>query len=341
MNTAQKISQWILNSLEWKNVTNASIYILDPRNNTVLVYIGSANPEREIDMITQRRSVGSLLKPFIYLLALRSWADTEDYILDDKTSYETGIDGKYFVPENYNPKSYGPVRIREALGNSLNTATVRITDILGITKVYNWLWGFGISLDHDAGYYGYGISLGTVETTMENIVQSYWSLIDYKDPDTWQIAQVLSDSRNRARTFGISSILGTSIPMSVKTWTSTDFRDNWAVSYSPDAIIGVWVGNNDGSSMGDVSWVTGAWPIWHQIVETMIKRWMIKNQKLPPPNPLKQIPICLDKNCYRQELMYTRKSESPRTRPSESLYFRSDFFGELTTEEMRKWKIQE
>jgi membrane carboxypeptidase/penicillin-binding protein PbpC len=94
------------------------------------VYIGSANPEEEIDMITRRRSVGSLLKPFMYLLALRSGADTEDYILDDKTRYETGIDGKYFVPENYNPKSYGPVRFREALGNSLNAATVKITDVI-------------------------------------------------------------------------------------------------------------------------------------------------------------------------------------------------------------------
>lgn len=340
MDTAHQISQGTLSSLEWKNVTNASVYILDPRTNTILVYIGSANPEEQIDMITERRSVGSLLKPFIYLMALKSWADTEDYILDDKTSYETSIDGKYFVPENYNPKSYGPVKIREALWNSLNAATVRITDILWISKVYDWLRGFGISLDHDAGYYGYGISLGTVETSMENIVQSYRSLLNYKDPDTWQIAQVLSDSRNRARTFGISSILGTSIPMSVKTWTSTDFRDNWTVSYSPDAIIGVWVGNNDGSSMGDVSWVTGAWPIWHQITEAMIERWMIKNQKLASPNPLKQIPICLDTKCYRKELLYTRKTESPKSRPSESLYFRSDFYGELTEEETRKWNIQ-
>ena len=292
-------------------------------------------------MITQRRSVGSLLKPFIYLLALRSWADTEDYILDDKTSYETGINGKYFVPENYNPRSYGPVRIREALGNSLNAATVRITDIIWITNVYNWLREFGISLDHDAGYYGYGISLGTVETSIENIVQSYRSLLNYKDPDTWQIARILSDSRNRARTFGISSILGTSIPMSVKTWTSTDFRDNWTVSYSPDAIIGVWVGNNDGSSMGDVSGVTGAWPIWHQITETMIERWMIKNQEFIVPNSLHQIPICLDTKCFRKEMMYTHKFESPRSRPSEWLYFRSDFFGNIMSEEIEKWNIQE
>jgi penicillin-binding protein 1C len=124
--------------------------------------------------------------------------------------------------------------------------------------VYDFLRGVGLDLDHDVGYYGYGISLGTVELTMENIVDSYRSLTDMYDPNQWQIAQVLSDSRNRARTFGISSILGTSIPLPVKTGTSTDFRDNWTISYSPSAIIGVWVGNSDGSSMGDVSGVSGA-----------------------------------------------------------------------------------
>lgn len=106
---------------------------------------------------------------------------------------------------------------------------------------------------------------------MENIVDAYRSLLDMTDMDNWQIAQILSDPRNRARTFGISSILGSSIPLPVKTGTSTDFRDNWTISYSPDAIIGVWVGNSDGSAMGDVSGVTGAGPIWRAIAEYMIK----------------------------------------------------------------------
>jgi membrane carboxypeptidase/penicillin-binding protein PbpC len=82
------------------------IYIYDPRDKTILAYIGNSNPQEEIDMITRKRSVGSLLKPFVYLTALRSGADSEDYLLDEKTPYETGIDGKYFVPENYNPRSY-------------------------------------------------------------------------------------------------------------------------------------------------------------------------------------------------------------------------------------------
>lgn len=61
------------------------------------------------------------------------------------------------------------------------------------------------------------------------------------DPDVWLIFQALRDPRNRARTFGFSSILNSSVPLPVKTGTSTDFRDNWTISYSPDAIIGVWV----------------------------------------------------------------------------------------------------
>jgi penicillin-binding protein 1C len=115
--------------------------------------------------------------------------------------------------------------------------------------VYDTLRDAGLDLDHDVGYYGYGISLGTVEVTMENIVDAYQSLLDMTDANSWQIAQVLTGSRNRSRTFGISSILNTSIPLPVKTGTSTDFRDNWAISYSQYAIIGVWVGNSDGSPM--------------------------------------------------------------------------------------------
>jgi penicillin-binding protein 1C len=127
----------VISSLGRKNVNNAAIYIIDLKTRKILAYIGNTNAGEKIDMIDRPRSVGSLLKPFVYLLALRSGVDAEDYVLDEKTAYETGVDGKYFIPENYNPKSYGPVKIREALGNSLNSSAVRITDILGINTVYN------------------------------------------------------------------------------------------------------------------------------------------------------------------------------------------------------------
>ena len=341
MNESLRIARGVIRGLERENVTNASIYISDPRSDTILAYIGSIGVGEQIDMITRLRSVGSLLKPFIYLLALQKWADTEDYLLDERTIYETSEAGKYFVPENYNPRSYGPIRLREALGNSLNSATVRLTDTLGIPVVFDFLRSHGLDLDHDAGYYGYGISLGTVELTMENIVEGYGSLLDMTDMHSWQIAQVLADPRNRSRTFGISSILGTSIPLPVKTGTSTDFRDNWTISYAPDAIIGVWVGNSDGSPMWDVSGVSGAGPIWRGIAEYMIASGIITPKKTPVPIGLQQIPICLDRSCLRQELLYSTKRESPKSRSSEWLYFYSDFFGKISESEAKKWNIQQ
>jgi len=78
-------------------------------------------------------------------------------------------------------------------------------------------------------------------------------LVSSNDANIFLIKKALSENKNRARTFGISSILGSSLELPVKTGTSTDFRDNWAVSYHEDAIIGIWVGNADGSAMNDVS----------------------------------------------------------------------------------------
>jgi hypothetical protein len=93
--------------------------------------------------------------------------------------------------------------------------------------------------------------------------------------------------------------------------------------------------------MGDVSGVSGAWPIWHQIAEYMITARHIQWDASPAPTWLHQIAICLDTACLRRELLYTTKSESPRSRPSEWIYFRSDFFGNISDTETTKWKIQE
>jgi penicillin-binding protein 1C len=111
----------------------------------------------------------------------------------------------------------------------------------------------GLILDHEAGYYGYGISLGAVELSLENIVSGYRSLTHIEEPDTFLLFDMLRENSNRSRTFGISSILNTSIPLAVKTGTSTDFRDNWTLGYDQDIIVGVWVGNTNRESMDDVS----------------------------------------------------------------------------------------
>ncbi len=343
MKFSENTLEGILSPLEEKNVKNGALYIYSPKEQKILAYIGNQKKWSDgnaIDMIKERRSVGSVLKPFVYLMALENGNDGESLILDDTKIYKTDTPGKEFLPENYVPKSYGPIPLREALGSSLNSATVRLSESIGIGRIYDFYKKSWIDLDHDSGYYGYGISLGWVDLTLENIVHAYTSLIDISDPSRFLLYNILSDSKNRARTFGVSSILNTSIPFAVKTGTSTDFYDNWTIGYNSDAIIGVWVGNTDRSAMNDVSWVSGAWPIFHHIAEYMIEKGMISSPNIVVPRGIIESSICLDIPCNQKVLGYTREWITRKSRPKNNLYFESDFITPLTFEEKRKWKIR-
>jgi penicillin-binding protein 1C len=341
MSFVQNTLETSINTLREKNIKNGAVYIYNPNSMKVLAYIWNAGSGYKWDMIIRKRSVWSVLKPFIYLLALENGATPESYILDDEKSYPTGYNEKWFVPQNYIPKSYGPIKLREALWNSLNSATVRISETIWIGKIYDFFRRIWLDMEHDAGYYGYGISIGTVELSLENVVQAYTTLTDINNPEKYMIAKILSDGRNRARTFGISSILNTSIPIPVKTGTSTDFRDNWTVSYSPDAIIGVWVGNSDNSPMIEVSGVTGAWSIWHKIAEYMIEKWMIRDFLQVPPKWIQEMSICIDRSCIQKEIQITNTTWLQKSRPKEWIYYKTDFYGEISNDEMRKWNIGE
>jgi membrane carboxypeptidase/penicillin-binding protein PbpC len=85
------------------------------------------------------------------------------------------------------------------------------------------------------------------------------------------ITDILSDPTARVPTFGEISALNLTRPAAVKTGTTTDFRDNWAVGYTPELVVGVWVGNADNEPMRHVTGVTGAAPIWHDVMEVALK----------------------------------------------------------------------
>lgn len=340
MNYATQLLENTIRSIEKENVTAGAIYVYDPKKKKILTYIWN-RPGQAIDMIQERRSVGSILKPFIYLLALQEWAEIEDFVLDDMRVYPTGIWDKQFIPQNYNPKSYGPVRLREALWNSMNSATVRITETLGLWKVYDFMKECGLDIDHDVGYYGYGISLWNVELSLANIVESYSLFLDTADTNIYLMQQILSNEKNRAKTFGISSILNSSINLPVKTGTSTDFRDNWSVSYHDAAIIGVWVGNSDGSPMKDVSGISGAGPIWHNMAEYMIKKGIIHEKRNNLPKWVNESYICMDAQCLRKERTFLKNQNVIKSRPIDKIYYASDFFSIITESEKEKWNIQD
>ena len=92
---------------------------------------------------------------------------------------------------------------------------------------------------------------------------------------------ILSDGNARARTFGTDSVLATRFWSAVKTGTSKDMRDNWAVGWSERYTVGVWVGNASGAAMHDVSGTSGAAPIWAAVMGFLHAREPSRAPRVP------------------------------------------------------------
>ena len=101
------------------------------------------------------------------------------------------------------------------------------------------------------------------------------------------VTDILADPNARARTFGTDSILSTRFWTAVKTGTSKDMRDNWAVGFSERYTIGVWLGNASGAAMWDVSGTSGAAPVWAALMRHLHARTPSR-PPAPPPGVLRQ-----------------------------------------------------
>lgn len=106
------------------------------------------------------------------------------------------------------------------------------------------------------------------------------------------ISDILSDDLARQPAFGVGSALEIGRPAAVKTGTTTDWRDNWTVGYTPELAVGVWAGNADNTPMHGVSGVTGAAPIWHDFMATILRATPAR--AFPRPDGLAQVAVCAD-----------------------------------------------
>lgn len=106
------------------------------------------------------------------------------------------------------------------------------------------------------------------------------------------ITDILSDDLARRPAFGEGSSLDIGRPAAAKTGTTTDWRDNWTVGYTPQLVAGVWVGNADNTPMKDVSGITGAGPIWHDYMRAVLADQPAA--AFPAPDGMVQLPVCAD-----------------------------------------------
>ena len=287
----ERIIREKLAKLRDQNVRNAAAVVIDNASGDVIALVGSENyfapGAGQVNGAWARRSAGSTLKPFTYLLALERGATPASVVADVHTAFPAP-DG-FYRPENYNRHCYGPVRYRVALASSLNIPAVKVLIAAGgPAALHERLRSCGLTtLDKPPETYGLGLTLGNCETRLLELTNAYACLArlgEYRpwrilaDAPTggravsrpefvWQIADILSDNAARTLSFGMHSALRFDFPVACKTGTSSDFRDNWTMGFTPEFTVGVWVGNFDGSPMREVSGVTGAGPILHDIFE--------------------------------------------------------------------------
>jgi penicillin-binding protein 1C len=301
-----------LRELRTRHVQDGGIIVLDNHSGDILAWVGSSSAlsqAENVDTVLALRQPGSTLKPFLYAQAIAEQRLTAASLLDDSSAQlQTGA-GLY-IPQNYDHTFKGWVSVRTALAASLNLPAVRTLMMVTPEAFAQQLKRIGLPLAHSGDYYGYSLALGSAEVSLLNLSNAYRtlanagqhtpvtplfrptraeptknrnalvSLEDYAlDPRaTFIVSDILSDPDARAITFGSDSVLTTRFWSAVKTGTSKDMRDNWAVGYSARYTVGVWVGNANGTPMWNVSGTTGAAPIWAAVIE-----FMHRNQTDPAP----------------------------------------------------------
>ncbi len=289
------------------NVRNGAAMVTDARTGQILAMVGSRGYSYpgfgNYNVTPALRQPGSSIKVITYLAAFEAGFSPGNTILDAPVTFRSAGTTNY-SPVNYDSKFHGPVPIRVALGSSYNIPAVKMLATVGLDNMIATSQKLGITTFTQPQNYGLSITLGGAEVKMIDMMSVYGTLSQIgqrkiptgilkvtdsegnileqfsdttqqvvKSEAAYLVTNILADNSARTPAFGPNSLLH--IPgfeVAVKTGTSDNKRDNWTFGYTPDFVVGVWVGNNDNSLMNPqlASGVTGAAPIWNKIIHTLV-----------------------------------------------------------------------
>jgi len=254
------------------------------------------DPKVNVATYLQGRQPGSAFKPFVYATAFEKGFSDETVVIDEETSF--GIwGGKEYIPQNYDGAFRGPVTLRQGLAQSLNVPSVKVlADLAGLQDSIATAKEMGITtLTKDPSFYGLSLVLGGGEVRLLDMVSAYGVFatggkkvpplrileitdsfhraleknhntgIQVLSTGTAQlITDILSDNEARAPLFGLNSYLYfPDKQVAAKTGTTQEYKDAWAIGYTQDIVVGVWVGNNDNTPQERKPGVALAGPLWH------------------------------------------------------------------------------
>ena len=290
-------------------------------------YFDTTNTDGNVNVTLMLRQPGSSIKPINYAVGLLNGYTAATPFVDEPKCFPNPGHEDY-CPLNYDYGWHGVQQMRYALGNSLNMPAVKMLKVNGVPAMIATASAMGITSLTDPNRYGLSLTLGGGEVTMLDMVTAFgvFANVGYRinlhpilkvtDHEgkvleeytpfsspifgkkvlpagvAYIMSNMLSDNGARLIDFGPSSELV--IPkhtVSAKTGTTNDFRDNWTFGYTPSYVVGVWVGNNDNTPMNRIaSGITGAAPIWHDIMSDLLQN---KPDEVPQrPNDVIQKLVC-------------------------------------------------
>ena len=261
-----------------------------------------------VNVTTALRQPGSSIKPINYAVGLLNKYNAATTFIDQPICFPNQ-GGKDYCPLNYDGKWHGLLEMRYALGNSFNIPAVKMLELNGVNAMVATASAMGITTFTHPENYGLSLTLGGAEVKMVDMATAFGVfansgyridlhpilkvtdktgkvLEQYKPPlspifgkkvlpegVSYIISDILADNNARMMEFGDNSSL--KIPgqtVSAKTGTTNDFRDNWTIGFTPSFLVATWVGNDDNTQMsGLTSGITGAAPIWNDIMSHLLK----------------------------------------------------------------------
>lgn len=309
-----------VNRLARSSVGNGSAVVIDPKTGEIRALVGSKDWNNEafgkFNIATATRQPGSSFKPLVFATGIEDRDFSAASILHDKATNF----GNY-SPKNYDLRYRGDVTVRRSLANSLNIPAVEALQKVGINDTIETAKKLGLTTLDENGNYGLSMALGTAParlTEMTNAYATFANQGNYNPTTTissitnknkqgiytyrpennraisaqtsYIISSILSDNTARNELFGSSLNLSGRRVAAVKTGTTEDYRDAWTIGYTPSVTVGVWIGNNDNTSMSRIAGSSGAGPIWKTLMQQLTNG--STSEKFTQPGGLTVRSIC-------------------------------------------------
>jgi len=314
----QKEVSWLtwtsLRGWESRGAGNAALIVLDLKSREVRAWVGSGDyfaghQAGAIDYTRVRRSAGSALKPFLWALALERGAIGPATVLDDLQRGPGGV-------TNADDVFLGPLLPRVALANSRNVPAVELLSRVGLDEGYGLFRDLGLTDGAEpARYYGLGLAIGGLPVTLEEVTNAYLTLAGdgrltgtrwhrgqelppprriFSEETARLITLFLSDPQARLPTFPRMGTAEYRFPVALKTGTSTNFHDAWAVAWSSRYLVGVWVGHPDFRPMNHLSGYLSAAELVQKVLLVLHRDQAdgLDDLSFPPPRGWQPERIC-------------------------------------------------